>query len=1103
MSEWKPPTDAVEWTPPSDAVEEKGASSEVGAASVDGSNAPQPPSIPSGAEIVKHAYQIADRNAAEGRDTLGRKYVGIGHQDITEEPTFYATPKTKGPRLAEVPRAGEKNTIVKDTQAYVERQNEYNKLKQVSDVFEQKGGKRAQNVDLKTLQANFDNAYLASTIDKTKSEELKKAESELNAGLTELDKDYIDIMASETPQRYIETIDKYTKISDKKAKGEELTDAEKEFMYDIRQNALMSKSASDRVKIMDIEDGVDLVGFNKQMSALSSSAKEIDLFTENYKARAANLQKLMQGESSAITTAYESTAAKMNEEYQRKSDEFKAEIEKLNADYKSGKIDYGTYKPLFEQTVKDFDDYETKYKEAFPNVDEVNKKLGEIQSKYNTLGEGISSEYQGKIDEYNKKVQEIQKRTGVTPEILNSLGSAYENLGVLQGAAKVNDAQNKNIATERGLDVIRDEQRKDSNQVTELTKGVLGTMGTMMLGLGKLPKSLGVDDPMKYDFFDKLYDSSDSIIKGSKGTWGAVEGQPAYLKYAYGLGQGIGSMAMFVAGGSAAKIAKIPEAVGVFGSSFILSQPENYTEALEAGMDSDEARRYSMAVSSVESIIESLIPDSKFATETFKKTVMQAFRSGKTVKEGFNLALKQLPESTASFFTESTKEGAEEFFQTLGGDITKEAINSLSGAEYYKNTFDPDAYKESFLTGAMTRGFTKFFARTDAKSPETIEAMRDAVDMRDQIVANIKETNPELASEVKSVLDKAAEGKAALEAHSNWQNLTPEAQNKALDLVWQMERAEDARKMVNKFGIEDKGNQKEVERIAAELNNIFENKENFKPNDKKNETGVRGAVGVGEAPVETQPDEAASGKEAETNRIFQEQEVEDTRPAEDVAAAEADYDAVLSSVKEAAPDFSEDDADHAASLVQEFGVTPQDAIDFVKKEGLSDAKTEPVSEAQDPILEAVKARNPTSVVGKIWLEGLSDPATREETISDIKEQAVNNEENVRKEIGDEAADLILGENVSKKEQEIDTTAEQVEQTDTTPTQEAKDNAKKFVDLYYGIKQAATKSEQREAARQRREFLEANPRLKFIDDNISKINKVLEGKGLLTKSEGCP
>jgi hypothetical protein len=62
---------------------------------------------------------------------------------------------------------------------------------------------------------------------------------------------------------------------------------------------------------------------------------------------------------------------------------------------------------------------------------------------------------------------------------------------------------------------------------------------------------------------------------------------------------------------------------------------------------------------------------------------------------------------------------------------------------------------------------------------------------------------------------------------------------------------------------------------------------------------------------------------------------------------------------------------------------------------------------------------------------------------------------------------------------------------------------KAADLFYAVNEASDRSAKREQAAERRQFLEENPSIKYIDDNLKSIMNQLADSKKLTKTEGCP
>lgn len=67
----------------------------------------------------------------------------------------------------------------------------------------------------------------------------------------------------------------------------------------------------------------------------------------------------------------------------------------------------------------------------------------------------------------------------------------------------------------------------------------------------------------------------------------------------------------------------------------------------------------------------------------------------------------------------------------------------------------------------------------------------------------------------------------------------------------------------------------------------------------------------------------------------------------------------------------------------------------------------------------------------------------------------------------------------------------------------KDKFKKAVDLFYKTKEAEGGGERRNRANERKKFLEENPDIKYIDDNIKEIFNQLSEQNLITKEGNCP
>lgn len=94
--------------------------------------------------------------------------------------------------------------------------------------------------------------------------------------------------------------------------------------------------------------------------------------------------------------------------------------------------------------------------------------------------------------------------------------------------------------------------------------------------------------------------------------------------------------------------------------------------------------------------------------------------------------------------------------------------------------------------------------------------------------------------------------------------------------------------------------------------------------------------------------------------------------------------------------------------------------------------------------------------------------------------------------------------VPTTETEVESKTEIQEQPEAEKVElSVQDKFKKSVDLFNQINETEGGAKKRELANQRKEFLEQNPTIKFVDDNIREITKQLEERGELQKKGDCP
>ena len=341
---------------------------------------------------------------------------------------------------------------------------------------------------------------------------------------------------------------------------------------------------------------------------------------------------------------------------------------------------------------------------------------------------------QGKV--LQEQMELLKERTGVTEEVIAELDTQYKNLTGLQAASSFvyrgnvgdkaasqvykDDNQDKALAavsdaqalamTDEEIDAINAEFGTNIEK-PNIGSRVFNAMGrtvlTMATGTLKLPKVMGdmVGDT-DFDNVDKLYNYSEGIRRAAA-PMNYTQTQeymslPTIKRLPEMFGDGMGSLLVFAAGGQALSLAKIPSVVGTFMTTYAVSASANYEDALNLGMDTQQAAIASSIVSSVEASLEAIIPDSKYIDLTpVRRSIFAAVSAKKTRQEITDEIIKALPESLGYYLDSFGQESMEELTQLLGSNLAKLSIDAAAGTNYYKDTYDTEAIKETIIAGGM------------------------------------------------------------------------------------------------------------------------------------------------------------------------------------------------------------------------------------------------------------------------------------------------------------------------------------------------------------------------------------------------------------------
>jgi DNA-directed RNA polymerase subunit F len=203
------------------------------------------------------------------------------------------------------------------------------------------------------------------------------------------------------------------------------------------------------------------------------------------------------------------------------------------------------------------------------------------------------------------------------------------------------------------------------------------------------------------------------------------------------------------------------EAAGLFSSSYLITAPDYYNQAIEAGMSELDASRFATTSASLTSLLE-LISPNKVVTNMLVKgggrvpkeildSAMLALKSGEPIKVGIKNGFKTV-------LKEIIPENAQELTQMAGDLSVQAAANTLSGDEYFDidaNKVKADAIETMLLTtlstGMMTSPAALQVARTVIPYNEAVDLVARDRDKYLPLVHRMiksQNVNPETAKKI-------------------------------------------------------------------------------------------------------------------------------------------------------------------------------------------------------------------------------------------------------------------------------------------------------------------------------------------------------------------
>jgi hypothetical protein len=435
------------------------------------------------------------------------------------------------------------------------------------------------------------------------------------------------------------------------------------------------------------------------------------------------------------------------------------------------------------------------------------------------------------LERIGQTAQSIKDETGVDDDILNELSKRYNSLVQTDLSLELNRARFPELATAEDINVYEKALKNKAYQEGGFaTKGALligdfmNTIGSGTVKMLEAPKVIA--DALGYGgeagFTDVLYDLSTDLNKEREGAMSNIEGSGTLYSLGEIFAQGAGNVVQFATGGAIAKgiggaanltqkAAQIRNRAGVIGTAFLMSEGDNYREALAGGVNQQDAAIYATMVSMVQALTEGIVPDSEYLDAATRSSIIAAIKNGKGVKEAVGEYLGQVALTGA-------KEGGEEFVTEIAGDTTKEVINFATENEIYKDTFNGENYLKAIGAGFVTGGGLKALSRSRKKSPIEKETQRYIAENAPTITADIAEISPETIGEVAGEVERLTKISSGLSKIPAYEGLGAKEKDEVLDLLVQKD---ELKKAASEAGIKDEATSEQIEVIDAQVNGLF------------------------------------------------------------------------------------------------------------------------------------------------------------------------------------------------------------------------------------------------------------------------------------------
>lgn len=469
---------------------------------------------------------------------------------------------------------------------------------------------------------------------------------------------------------------------------------------------------------------------------------------------------------------------------------------------------------------------------------EANKLQKELEGYMNPDGTLRSPVFQKGVDEVNAKLEiltqkqnQLKEETGVTDEVLTELKNTYDSIGNAELLEKGWNPYEKAKSAEIEKQ-LSEEARKDiaeNGNVFQksalLLMSFTDAIGSGTVSMIEAPKVLAdaLGYAGDYGWTDVLYDVSRDLNAQAEGRLSKLDSDSSVMNVLDVFAKGAGNVVQFAAGGEVGGAikagSKMTQNAGLVTTAFLMSEGQNYREALDAGIDPQEAALYATMISTAQALTETIVPDFQYFDVATRNSIMKAIKDGVGVKEAFKQYGKQLLVDVPK---QGLKEIGEEVVTEVTGDTIKEGINALSEQKIYQDTFNPENYKDVALTAFVTGGgLTALKRGVRTLSPAEQSVAREVGENADKIIEDIIATQTTEQAGVAEEVGELGKIVKGLRNIPSYQSLGTAEKDFVVNKLMQKH---DLEKSMKEAGMKDEATVAEIEKIESDINAVYRGK---------------------------------------------------------------------------------------------------------------------------------------------------------------------------------------------------------------------------------------------------------------------------------------